>query len=64
MTLDRNLTDNQIIELDEIIESMDLPEVGTSDFHHYAAVHFATYLYRPDGPVETTAADYAFYMEI
>ena len=51
----RKLTNNQIIELDSIIEEMDLPEVGTSDFHHFAKVHF---------DVTTTDADYAFYMEI
>ena len=52
---DRKLTDNQIVELDGIIEEMDLPEVGTSDFHHFAKVHFG---------VITTSADYDFYLEV
>jgi len=51
----RTLTDNQIIELDEIIEEMDLPEVGTSDFHHFAKVYFGA---------TTTSADYDFYLEV
>ena len=73
----RSLTDDQIIELDEIIEEMDLPEVGTSDFHHFAAVHFATE-FSVEAHLDhsctgwscqcndrqTTAADYAFYMSI